>query len=83
MVPSLGWQDAESGPPRKVQGEGCHQRGLAGRGSRRGVAVGGASQDLTELGLRLPSPHLQEQEPYSYNENQASTASLIPRLATL
>lgn len=26
VVPSLGWQDSELGPPRKFQEEGCHQR---------------------------------------------------------
>lgn len=53
MVPSLGWQDAEIRPPRKVQGQGCHQSGLWGEA---------APQDLREPGLRLPNPHLQEQE---------------------
>lgn len=35
MVPSLGRQDAEIGPPRKVQRQCCPQRERGGRGRRR------------------------------------------------
>ena len=53
MVPSLDRQDAEIGPPRKLQRQRCHQRALVGREAPR---------DPSEPGLGLLGPHLQEQD---------------------
>lgn len=53
MVPSLDRQDAEIGPPRKLQRQRCHQRAPVGREAPR---------DPSEPGLGLLGPHLQEQD---------------------
>ena len=64
MVPSLDWQDAEIRPPRKVQGQCRHQRGLGlGAGSSeseiaRAQAVQPCRYKNLVLKARTWPPHL-------------------------
>lgn len=49
MVPSLDWQDAEIRPPRKVQGQCRHQRGL-------GLGAGSSESEIARAQAAQPSP---------------------------
>lgn len=53
----LGWQDAEAGPPRKLQRQCCCQRGM----EEGDVWEERVSSELRKRKLGLPSLHLNEQ----------------------